>query len=72
MKISESNVIFRDFNQSDFEQIESLWFEIGLGNKQRADDANVIMHTLALGGKFIVMESSASEIIGTSWITSDG
>ncbi len=62
----------RDYRQEDYDEIMELWQELGLGNKERGDNKEVIERTLKLGAKLFVMENEKHEIIGTSWITFDG
>jgi len=69
----ELNINIRDYCDSDFEEVITLWQPLGLGGAQRGDTIEVIRHTLDLGGKFLVMEDSpGGNIIGTSWMTIDG
>jgi len=64
---------FSYFEEEDFEEIQNLWIQTGLGNSERKDTAKTILRCNEHGGKLIVMkESINNEIIGTSWITFDG
>jgi ribosomal protein S18 acetylase RimI-like enzyme len=68
-----TNLIIRDYRDSDFEEIQALWQPLGLGSSQRGDTAEVIRQTINLGGKLLVMEDETTgKIIGTSWMTIDG
>jgi ribosomal protein S18 acetylase RimI-like enzyme len=67
------NVIIRDYKSSDYEMIQEVWQETGLGGSQRGDNQVIIEHSLKLGGKlFVLEEKETGRIIGTSWITFDG
>lgn len=67
------NIKIRDYNRDDFEKLSILWQETELGNTQRGDNAQVIEHSIQIGGKLIVLENTVSgEIIGSSWMTFDG
>ena len=67
-----AHFIIRDFKSDDYEQINLLWKETGLGGSQRDDNLQVINSTLANGGKLIILEHSAQNlIIGTAWLTTD-
>lgn len=68
----ETEYIVRTYKSGDFEQIQILWEETGLGNKQRGDDAAIIEKTIAAGGELFILEYAKNkEIIGTSWLTND-
>lgn len=65
--------IIRDYRESDYQALISLWESTGLGGAHRGDDAGVIRKTLHSGGKLLLLEkSSDSRIIGSSWLTNDG
>jgi ribosomal protein S18 acetylase RimI-like enzyme len=69
----DKNLIIRDYTNSDFDSLNALWIETGLGGAQRGDNARIIGDSLNLGGKLIVIENSQThEIIGSSWMTFDG
>jgi len=71
--IFNNDLIIRDYKEDDYNQISELWSLTGLGNPERADNAETIKRTLALGGKLLVIVSKTSgKIIGTSWMTCDG
>ena len=68
-----NDLIIRDYQQEDFNQIAELWLLTGLGNPERGDNAETIKRTLEYRGKLLVMVSNpARQIIGTSWMTCDG
>jgi ribosomal protein S18 acetylase RimI-like enzyme len=63
----------RDYNESDYLLMVSLWESLGLGGTHRGDDAKIIDRTLKMGGSLLLMvESESDKIIGTSWLTIDG
>lgn len=69
----DKNLIIRDYTNSDFDSLNALWQETGLGGSQRGDNANIIKDSLNIGGKLIVIENTKNhEIIGSSWMTFDG
>ncbi len=66
------NYIIRDYRESDYPALISLWEKTGLGSAHRADDALVISKTLQNGGRLLLMEmSSDATVIGSSWLTND-
>ena len=67
-----SNFIIRDYVPCDYEDVIELWLDIGLGNSQRGDNAEVIAQTLTSGGRlFVLANKNNNEILGTSWLTND-
>lgn len=67
-----SNFIIRDYVPCDYEDVIKLWLDIGLGNSQRGDNAEVIAQTLTSGGRlFVLANKNNNEILGTSWLTND-
>jgi len=67
------NYNIRDYSNGDFEDLNKLWIETGLGGPQRGDNAKIISHSIELGGKLILLENTnTKEIFGSSWITFDG
>ena len=67
------NLNIRDYKPEDFEQVDRLWKDTGMGGDERADDNKIIEQTLNLGGRLIILEDTSSgDIIGTSWLTTDG
>lgn len=68
-----SDLIIRDFQESDYAEIIKFWLVTDMGNPDRGDDLKTIRRTLEMGGKFLVMESKKDKkIYGTSWMTTDG
>lgn len=66
-------MIVRDYDSSDFLQVEALWKETGIYTRERGDTDSIIDRCNAHGGKFLVMEDPESRLIaGTSWMTFDG
>lgn len=71
--MTTTDVTFRDYRSEDFAEIAKLWQATDMGSPERGDNNEVINRTVALGGKFIVMElQSDHSICGTSWMTCDG
>ena len=66
------NIHIRDFKASDFEGLSQLWILTELGNPQRGDNLDIILHSIQLGGKMLIVENENAEVIGTSWMTFDG
>lgn len=66
-------MIFRDYQQGDFPEIEKLWKETGVFSPERGDTPDTILRCIDQGGKFLILEDEASrKIIATSWLTWDG
>lgn len=67
------DIRIREYSISDFDEVESLWVNTGMGGRERGDTPEVIDRTLQSSGKLFVLENSATnEIVGTSWLTNDG
>ena len=67
------NLITRDYRTEDFEAVNYIWQQTGMGGAIRGDDQDVILRTIEMGGRLILLENTAkNEIIGTSWVTQDG
>ncbi len=63
----------RDYQPTDFGQVEALWKITGIYTAERGDTAGIILRCNALGGRLLVMEDPAQgEITATSWLTWDG
>lgn len=63
----------REFHDSDYPAIVDLWQKTGMDDTCRGDDLDVIHKTIDRGGSLLVMlETKKNELIGTSWITTDG
>lgn len=68
-----SDFFIREYVDSDYPEMISLWETLGLGGAQRGDDEQIIKRTINMGGKLLLMVEARSEsIIGTSWLTVDG
>ncbi len=66
-------ILIRDYADTDFAEVISLWETLGLGGAQRGDNEHIIRRTITMGGQLLVMiESVSGNIIGTSWLTVDG
>ncbi|HAN17279.1 MAG: hypothetical protein A2X13_00340 [Bacteroidetes bacterium GWC2_33_15] len=69
----EKQFIVRDYTRNDFNKLNLLWQETGLGGTQRGDNEEIISNSLKIGGKLILIENTeTNEIIGSSWMTFDG
>lgn len=69
----EDAFIIRGYLETDFGRVQAFWQPLGLGSIQRGDTAEVIRHTLEVGGRFLIMEEkSTGNLVGTSWMTIDG
>ncbi len=65
--------IIRDYQSEDFFAVMKLWQETGLNTPGRDDNENIIERTISVGGKLLIMlDEKKKNIIGTSWLTSDG
>lgn len=67
-----AKIIIRDFKASDYEDLSELWILTDLGNPQRGDNIDIILHSIQLGGKMLIVENELGKVIGTSWMTFDG
>lgn len=62
----------RDFTESDFDEVDALWIETGIGGTNRGDNLQVILATIKNNGKlFLLIEKQTDNIIGTAWLTND-
>lgn len=61
----------RDFTESDFDEVDALWTETGIGGAHRGDNLQVILSTMNNGKLLLLIEKQTSCIIGTSWLTND-
>ena len=67
------DIVLRDYKKSDYDSLNILWQETGLGGVQRGDNNSIIEQSIEMGGKLIVIENpKTKEIIGSSWMTFDG
>jgi ribosomal protein S18 acetylase RimI-like enzyme len=67
-----AKINIRDFKASDYEGLSELWILTDLGNPQRGDNIDIILHSIQLGGKMLIVENELGKVIGTSWMTFDG
>lgn len=66
-------MIIRDYEKSDFVEVEELWKETGIYHVERGDTREIIERCNRTGGKFLVMvEQTTGRIAGTSWMSWDG
>jgi [ribosomal protein S18]-alanine N-acetyltransferase len=69
----DKKFVLRDYQNSDYQRLNKLWQETGLGGSHRGDDDKIIAHSLKIGGRLIVIENTETEeIMGSSWMTFDG
>ena len=68
-----NDVIIRDYQDADYDEIVKLWSLTNLGNPARGDTKETVKRTLQMGAKLLVMVSKPTgKICGTSWMTYDG
>ena len=65
-------ITIRDFRSTDFEGLSEVWQLTNLGNPARGDNLDIILQSIAMGGKLLVAVRKEGKIIGTSWMTFDG
>lgn len=65
-------ISIRDFDRHDFDGLTELWGLTNLGNPQRGDNLDIILQSVAMGGKMLVAVNVDDKVIGTSWMTFDG
>ncbi|MBI5541918.1 MAG: GNAT family N-acetyltransferase [Bacteroidia bacterium] len=67
-----SDFLIRDFTESDFDVVNALWVETGIGGTHRGDNLQIILATIKNNGKlFLLIEKQTDNIIGTAWLTND-
>ena len=67
------DLIIRDYQPEDYDELISFWYLTDMGNPERGDSRDTISRTLQLGGKLLILESkSTRQICGSSWMTYDG
>lgn len=68
--INEYKIV--DFSPVDFDELNLLWENTGVGGTHRGDNLNVINKTIANGGKLYLLKKKTSDkIIGSAWLTHD-
>ena len=65
-------ISIRDFELQDFDGLSEVWSLTNLGNPQRGDNLDIILQSVAMGGKMLVAVNADDKVIGTSWMTFDG
>ena len=65
-------ISIRDFELQDFDGLSEVWSLTNLGNPQRGDNLDIILQSVAMGGKMLVAFNADGKVIGTSWMTFDG
>lgn len=66
------DIKIRDFEANDYDGLSEVWGLTNLGNPQRGDNLEIIMQSIAMGGKMLVATNSDNKVIATSWMTFDG
>jgi ribosomal protein S18 acetylase RimI-like enzyme len=67
------NFFIREYTDSDYQELVSLWESLDLGGAHRGDNEQIIRQTILIGGKLLLLiESISGSIVGTSWLTTDG
>ena len=65
--------IVRDYTDSDYSQVVTLWEETSLTNSARSDDDRIIRESIQIGGRLLILEEMKTrKVAGTSWMTFDG
>jgi len=68
-----NKITLRDYTTNDYQGVQHVWTETGVGGSHRGDNQQIIEQSLKMGGKLLILEDIAKNtIIGTSWITFDG
>lgn len=71
--MNSDKLYIRNFHAGDFAEVDHLWKLTGMGGSIRADDEQVILETIRIGGQLLILaDKESDEIIGTSWLTLDG
>lgn len=65
------NYLVRDFQHGDYDSLQSLWEETGMGGSERGDNLEVIERTIRLGGRLLLLLVDDT-VAGSSWMTLDG
>ncbi len=71
MKHGKMAYSVRDFKEEDYPALVDLWKSTGLWMEERGDTLEVVKRTIEKGGKLLVL-TEGDEIIGSSWLTTDG
>lgn len=72
MSENKNDFLIRDFRNEDFDAVNHIWEETGVGGSQRGDNLNVIISTIEHGGKMLILEQkSTGSIAGIAWLTND-
>ena len=67
-----NEIIIRNYQNNDYNEVNALWEEVKLAKKERRDDKKIISDTIKNGGQLILLIDKKSEtIIGASWLTTD-
>ena len=66
-----NDLTLRDFKDSDFDSLGTLWASTCVGNPARGDSLESIHRTLQAGGRLLVLEAEGV-VAGSCWLTDDG
>jgi len=72
MSDNNHDFLIRDFRKEDFETVNRIWKETGVGGAHRGDNLEVITNTIEHGGKVFILEhKNTRSIAGIAWLTND-
>ena len=54
-----NNIIIRDYEEADYEQVRQLWEETDLEGTARGDTNEVVLETIKAGGRLIILEDKS-------------
>ena len=57
------DLIIRDYQPEDYDELISFWYLTDMGNPERGDSMDTISRTLQLGGKLLILESKSTRQI---------
>ncbi|MFP4046450.1 MAG: GNAT family N-acetyltransferase [Bacteroidota bacterium] len=67
------NITIRDYKSEDYDQVQHVWAESGVGGAHRGDNKQIIEQSIKMGGRLLILEDMRqNKILGTSWMTFDG
>jgi ribosomal protein S18 acetylase RimI-like enzyme len=61
----------RHFKKADYEAVNHVWEQTGVGGAHRGDNLQVIIRSIASGGALFCLLNQSDEIVGTAWLTND-
>ncbi len=66
-------MIIRDYQRQDFNELQQLWQNLGMGGLERGDTPEIIEQCNRMGGRLLILEDPVTgDIAGSSWLTFDG